>query len=144
MIDTHNSVTRMRIRELMDVRLTPCLNKAFLPGVWCLLAHGFSYPQFRSMQDGDYCESKRECVSQGRTCWIHVTGKKTKTGARWWAEMTIYGNPEIRTMAECLDKYIAREVDMAVGVQLARLDELLNEYDKRKEKDNDGEKQNSG
>lgn len=136
MIDPHNSVTRMRIRELMDVRLRPTVDPLLLPGICWLLAHGFPMPVRRTSRNGEYYESKRAFTSQGRQCWVVAVGRKPRKNVRWSATVAVYGNQQERELAEDLEPYNSISADMAVGVQIARLDELLNEYDKRKEKDN--------
>ena len=126
----------MRIRELMDVRLRPTMDPDLLPGVYWLLAHGFPMPVLRTTRSGEYCESKRAFTSQRRQCWVVVTGRKPRKNVRWSATVAVYGNPDERALAEGLDPYVSVSADMAVGVQIARLDELLYAYDKRKEKEN--------
>lgn len=136
MIDAHNSVTRMRIRELMDVRLRPDLDPLLLPGACWLLSHGFPVKGASAAGDGEYVESTRQFSSHGRPCWVHVTGRKLRKTVRWEATVSVYGKPWERELASGLEPYRSACVDMAVGVQIARLDEALYAYDKNKDKEN--------
>ena len=133
MIDAHNSITRMRIRELMDVRLQPGVDPMLLPGVCWLVAHGFSESAKRTVAGQNVYESRREFTSHGRKCWVTVMGRKPRKNVRWSATVVVYGNQQERDLADSLEPFHSLSADMAVGVQIARLDELLNEYDKKKE-----------
>jgi hypothetical protein len=132
-----DSVERAGIRKRMDDRLRPEANPELLPGAWWLLAHGSSVPKLHAMEQGDICEAQIGAESNGHKVWVYVTGSARGNVAWWRAKLQVYGDTEERRIAESLTPYRSRDVAIAVGVQLERLDAALKQYNESKEKDND-------
>lgn len=132
-----DSMERAGMRKRMDDRLKPNANPELLPGVWWLLAHGFSVSKLYTAKTGDTCEAQVLAKCERRYVSVLVTGS-ARTSVAWWrARLALYGNEVERALADGLTPYRSRDVAIAVAVQLERLDAALRQYDESKEKKHD-------